>query len=281
MDQNSKKQGEVKPDGNDFHYKAVHALRNAGWTVRVSPHYNDAFSEKPREIDIIAEKAFPSMQGSVYRGAVIVRLFVECKYIAEQTTFHFDNRNIDKAKEVVERTRAFHEPDQNLYVMQKHHYLSDSLIATLYRTEGKNIDGDPIHKGINQCLNATIYYRHHRTELWKKYNHQSVVELNYSVIVCNAFEKFTVKDTTANSAVSSVTQPFQLEVDYAYTSNTKPVEEVFYVDVLNINQLKDFEEQVLLEEVNLARQKISDDVCVAAFERMRSGEDDYDPFGAL
>lgn len=273
-----KKKEEIKPDGNDFHYEVKKALVDAGWIVRMSPYYNDAFSEKPREIDIIAEKVFPDMDGSMYTGAVIARLFVECKYIVEQTTFWFEKRNSDKAKKVVNRTRAFHETEENYEVLHLHHYLSESLIAKLYKTFGKNADGDPIFKAITQCLNATIYYRYHPTDLRSKYNHQSVTELNYPIIVCNSFEKFIKKDTTVGSNQLPITEPFLLEVDYAYKMADKPTEEMFYIDVTDINALKNFETATLLGEVNLAKQKMSDDKRQAAIERLFSARDTHDPF---
>jgi hypothetical protein len=272
----------TKPDGNDFQYKAKKALTGAGWNVRMSPHYNDSFSEKPREIDMIAEKVFLSSHEEFYQGTVIVRLFVECKYIAEQTTFWFEEKDLDKAKEVVDSTRAFNETKKNHEVTTNHHYLSNKLIAKLYRTEGKNPDGDPIYKAITQCLNATIYFRDRPTDLRNKHNHRTYEELNYSVIVCNSFEKFLGKDTTTDSTVSPIAEIFQLEVDYAYTIKDKSEEELFYIDVLSIDMLKDFEDKTLLKEILLAKQKLSDDKREADFNRMQSGDSNlFDPFSAI
>lgn len=272
----------IKPDGNDFQYKVKKVLVEAGWNVRMSPYYNDSFSEKPREIDIIAEKAFLPVPNSFYTGTIIIRLFIECKYIAEQTIFWFEEKDIEKAKEVVDGTRSFHEANKNYEVVTNHHYLSNNSIAKLYRTEGKNSDGDPIFKAINQCLNATIYYRHSRTDLRKKYDHLSPEELNYPIIICNSFDKFIKKDTTSDeSTLSSITELFQLEVDYAYMTKDSPTEELFYIDVLNISDFKDFEEKILAKEINLAKQKISEDKREAEFYRMRSGQDDYDPFNPI
>ena len=268
-------------DGNNFQYKVKKALTDSGWNTRMSPYYNDSFSEKPREIDIIAEKAFPQIDTSFYTGTVIVRLFIECKYISKQTTFWFDKRNLERAKKIVERMRAFHEPNKNYEVLQKHHYLFDSLIAKLWETEGKNPEGDPFYKAMNQSLNATIYFRQHSTDLRKDYNHQSVVELNYPVIMCNSFEKLIKKDTTTDSVSCQIVEPFQLEVDYAYTQKDSQLEELFYVDILNLDSLKDFEDKILLDEINLAKQKISDDKREASFRKMQSGQNDFDPYGIL
>lgn len=269
------KQIEVKPDGNDFQYKVKNFLSENGWSVRMSPYYNDAFSEKPREIDIIAEKAFLQTERSIYTGTVIVRLFIECKYVTEQTIFWLENKDIEKTKEVVETTQAFHHPNENYDVLKTHHYLSSNLVAKLYRTEGQNRDGDPVYKAMTQCLNATIYYRYRNTDLKKQYDHQTVTELNYPVIVCNSFEKFLTKNTTTNSTINQVTEPFLLEVDYAYTSKDKQLEEMFYIDILSINKIKDFEDKILLKEVNLAKQKISDDAREDEFNRRKSGRDDF------
>lgn len=272
-----------KPDGNDFQYRVKKVLTDAEWNVRMSPYYNDSFSEKPREIDIIAEKIFLPAPNSVYNSTVVVRLFIECKYIVEQTTFWLEERSIEKAKEVVDSSRTFHQVAENYGVQTNHHYLLNDLIAKLYRTEGKNPDGDPIYKAITQCLNATIYYRNHPTDLKNKYNRgrQRIGELNYSVIICNSFEKFLKKDTTTDSTVTPVTEPFQLEVDYAYTKKDSQEEELFYIDVLRVDDFKGFEDKVLSKEINLAKQKISDDEREAEFHRMKSRNENRDPFSSF
>lgn len=56
----------------------MNALRGRGWTVTVSPYYSENFTDKPREIDIIAEKAVPiwrrrtrTPRGEDHRAAII------------------------------------------------------------------------------------------------------------------------------------------------------------------------------------------------------------------
>lgn len=270
---------EPHPDGNDFHYKVKSALETAGWTARMSPYYNDIVTEKPREIDIIAEKAFLSVPNNIYTGGIIVRLFVECKYINNETTFWFQKRDDGKARKALASISAFHDPNGNYLVAQGHHYLSDKLIAKLYQTEGKSQDSDPIYKAINQCLHATIYFRNQPTELSGEYNHQSLQTLNYPIIMCNSFEKFIGKNTT-NDYIDTITDPFQLEIDYAYTAKGRGLEELFYIDVLNIGKFGDFESGVLSKEADLARQKLSDDRREAEWQSRvaRSERGDYNPF---
>ena len=51
----------INKSGNGFHARVVKLLRNDNWTVLVSPYYSDNFTDKPREIDVIAE-AFNSLK---------------------------------------------------------------------------------------------------------------------------------------------------------------------------------------------------------------------------
>ena len=266
---------EIKPDGNDFHYKVVKFLRGRGWKVKVGPYYNDAFSEKPREIDIVAEKAFPQMSRGIYTSCVIVRLFIECKYIANQTTFWFDERNTDATKKVLQKMRIFGDPTKDASIVMNHHYFENPLVATLYKTDGKNSDGDPIYKAITQSLNATIYYRQRHSELRDEYKHRPVIEINYPMIICNSFEKFVKKDTT-NDSVSPIADGFGLQVDYAYSQGESNLEELFYIDVTNLDNFASFEEKSLQKDINLAVEKISKDN-VRKFQQQIWGDDSFDP----
>src|SRR3990167_4184803 len=86
----------VERSGNRLHTQVVNLLRQEGWSVLVSPHYSDNFTEKPREIDIIAEKKFDVREFALgWLGTLDVRLFVECKYLNGKTVFWFDVK--DKA----------------------------------------------------------------------------------------------------------------------------------------------------------------------------------------
>ena len=57
-DKKTKAQKIIERSGNSFHSKVVKTLGEEGWNILVSPHYNDPFTNKPREIDIVAEKKF-------------------------------------------------------------------------------------------------------------------------------------------------------------------------------------------------------------------------------
>lgn len=88
----------IQKNGNNFHYKVVNFLRERGWFVLVSPYYNDNYTDKPREIDIIAEKPFDihNLFGDQWLGTVNVRLFIECKYINGVMVLWFDQKTITR-----------------------------------------------------------------------------------------------------------------------------------------------------------------------------------------
>lgn len=103
MNINMKKKESIKEliekSGNNFHYEVVKFLRNKEWTVLISPYYNDNISDKPREIDIIAEKKFDIKDdfGYAWIATLNVRLFIECKYISKPVALWFDKKDKEMA----------------------------------------------------------------------------------------------------------------------------------------------------------------------------------------
>ena len=83
----------ISQSGNTFHSQVLKYLHDKGWTVLISPYYNDNATNKPREIDLIAEKAFETNDRR-YFGTVNVKLFIECKYIPQLTVFWFHNKDM-------------------------------------------------------------------------------------------------------------------------------------------------------------------------------------------
>src|SRR5678816_2986466 len=120
----------IRKSGNNFHSEVVKQLRADKWTVLVSPYYSDNFSDKPREIDIIAEKDFSVIdQFRITRyGAVKTRLFIECKYILGDTVFWFDAKDKTRAIERIMSDSGLDHPDNN-EGMKSHHYYSDDAVA--------------------------------------------------------------------------------------------------------------------------------------------------------
>lgn len=234
----------IAESGNGFQYRVVKRLRELGWKVLVSPYYSDQNTDKPREIDIIAEKNYEvkSIMGA-WLGSVTVRLFLECKYITNSTVFWFDRKDGLRARERVIVDGGYQSPGHN-HEIGSHHYSLGESVAKLSTTRGVREDGDPIYKAVSQSINAMVYYRH-RSNIFPLQAGTDIGELHcisYPIIIVNSFDEFF--GTGNDNGVSdffSLTEPFQLEVNYAYLDQSKHSQnEYFILDVVSIDQLEDF-----------------------------------------
>lgn len=234
----------IDKSGNGFQYRVINCLRDLGWKVLVSPYYNDSVSDKPREIDIIAEKEY--QVNSILRawlGTVTVRLFLECKYINKSTVFWFDEKDRLRARERVIADMGYRSASHG-HEMDTHHYYSEEYAAKLFATKDVREDGDPIYKAIAQSINAMVYYRN-RPGIFPQPDNVNVGELHslsFPIIVVNAFDEFYGKNVRVpESANFLITDPFQLEVNYAYLDQSKNSQnEYFIIDVTSIDHLGDF-----------------------------------------
>lgn len=232
----------IQASGNGFHSRVVNFLREQGWDVLVSPYYKDNFTEKPREIDIIAQKKYPANAyfGDVL-GTIEVHLFIECKYITSDTVFWFDDKNLPKAIERIRSDASLPSIREN-NAINGHHYYIEKSVAKLFASE-KGEEKDAMNKAINQSLNAIIYYRDNY-ELFPGAPHQRIVrKICYPIVVVNAFDQFhrvPMKAPSGKNSAEKISAPFQLEVDYAYSAENKGKSEYFLIDVVNFDKLADF-----------------------------------------
>ncbi|HEY9895432.1 MAG TPA: hypothetical protein V6D34_08485 [Candidatus Sericytochromatia bacterium] len=243
----------ITNSGNSFHCKTLNYLKEKEWSVLISPYYNDNFSDKPREIDLIAEKEFSIKDRfSNQVGNISVRLFIECKYIPQLSVIWFHDKDKNKAEKLVVNTTPLRA--NNSYTNQHHYIGSDNKAAKLFASEKQsNVENDPLYKALNQCLNAIVYYRNYpfiiqtpsedqRNTLWT---------LNYPVIVCNSFNNFYGIDIDLNQEPIKISDNFQLEVNYAYMDiSKKHKNEYFLIDVLAYEKIDSFLE-ILQEDVTL------------------------------
>ena len=178
----------IAQSGNSFHCKVLRCLREKGWTVLISPYYNDNISSKPREIDLIAEKAFEAKDNlGRFFGTINVKLFIECKYISQKTVFWFHDRDFQKAEDLVTQTTPLRK--DNIYT-KKHHYLTEpSGVAKLFSDERKkSAENEIFYKALNQSLNAMVYYRDKESIIKLPPGRDGYVlkTVNYPVIICNS-----------------------------------------------------------------------------------------------
>src|SRR3989344_7864783 len=177
----------VEISGNRLHTQVVNLLRQEGWSVLVSPHYSDNFTEKPREIDIIAEKKFDVREiFNDWLGTLNVRLFVECKYLKGKSVFWFDAKDKERAAERIKKDTGMEHPN---YDISKMHHAENTPVAKLFATD-KSDEGDVWSRAINQNLNAFVYYRG-RTDLIPPRDRRAqrpLLYVSYPLIICNSFD---------------------------------------------------------------------------------------------
>ena len=229
----------IANSGNNFHCTVIDYLKEKGWTVLISPYYNDNVSDKPREIDLVAEKAFDmkNVFGN-FAGTVNVKLFIECKYIPQKVVFWFHDKNLEKAKHLVLKTTPLRE--NNVYT-DKHHYLNSDTVAKLFADEKKQrAENEIFYKALNQSLNAMVYYRSSESIISKNTQYIKYT-VNYPVIICNDFNNLYRVDIGSNDDPVIVRDNFQLEVNYAYLdSSKKHKSEYFLIDIVAYDKIDAF-----------------------------------------
>ena len=237
----------IAKSGNTFHCSVLKYLQEQGWTVLISPYYNDNVTSKPREIDLIAEKEFEAKNSfGEFIGYINVKLFIECKYISQKAVFWFHSKDMQKSEELVTQTTPLR--SDNIYT-KKHHYLSDAeSVAKLFSEEGKKTsENEVFYKALNQSLNAMIYYRNRESiiKIPKGRRSYTLKTVNYPVIVCNNFDTLYRVEIDKDVNPVNIKENFQLEVNYAYmSSNGNNMNEYFLIDILNFNLFDEFLEKI-------------------------------------
>lgn len=236
----------IERSGNAFHSRVVNKLRELEWGVLVSPHYSDNFTDKPRELDIVAERKFDVREFiHDWIGTINVRLFIECKYINEDIVFWFDGKDMERATRCIMRDTGMDEPRRNPEIT-KHHYYTNAPVAKLWASNPKKSEnGEIINKAINQVLNGAIYYRN-SGDLKIAPNKGGHVDrvlkrVLYPLIVVSSFEKLHALQMNGDGTPVPITEPFAIEVNYAYTDKDRSgVSEYFLIDVVSLEKLPEF-----------------------------------------
>jgi len=244
----------IEKSGNNFHYQVVNFLREKGWFVSISPYYNDIIGNRPREIDIVADRQFDVKKplSDRYKGALLVRLFIECKYINKETVFWFDIKDKEKAIKKICKDTSLKPPSEN-NLINSHHYLKDNTVAKLFASLPDRIqDNEPIYRALTQSLNAMVYYRSdHSIIPEEKLKSPTLENVKYPLIICSDFKNFFKVDSNDKRGYSEVCDNFQLEVNYAYRDiRGAAINEYFIIDIINFQKFNQFLEE--LEKTDIA-----------------------------
>jgi hypothetical protein len=233
----------INESGNSFHSRATNYFREKGWHTLLSPYYMDSATNKPREIDLIAEKSWPyndAFEGKF--GTVNIKLFIECKYIPQTNVFWFGEKDMASTQEWVLSNTPLRE--RNTFTEQHHYISTNRKVAKLFASKNRpNVENEVMYKALNQSLNAMVYLRHRSSIIPRvpnrNYNILATVEI--PVILCNSFEKFHRVEIEDSNAAKTIEENFQLEVNYAYIDrNQNHRDEYFLIDVVDFNKIDDF-----------------------------------------
>lgn len=231
----------ILESGNSFHCRVERRFRELGWTTMTSPYYMDASTNKPREIDLVVEKAwaYEDRYEGKY-GTVNIKLFVECKYIPQPNVFWFSEKDKRAAKEWVISNTVLRE--DNMYT-DKHHYVAGNpFVAKLFTSKNKpNVENEVIFKALNQSLNAMVYLRHSPSIIPPnpRGSPNCLASIEMPVILCNSFDSFYKTDMAEDGGYNKIEDNFQLEVNYAYMGrNGSHMNEYFLIDVVEFDQIE-------------------------------------------
>ncbi|MDD2715660.1 MAG: hypothetical protein PHW04_07185 [Candidatus Wallbacteria bacterium] len=248
----------IEKSGNSFHFQVMKFLREKEWKVLVSPYYLDCYSEKPREVDIIAEKSFKMLNRyKEVKGIVNLRLIIECKYIDKNLVFWTDVKDHVNAIKLVEHVAGIKAPDRNTYY-SKHHYLSDCSVGKLF--SGEKPDGserEPFFTAITQCINSLIFFRSIQRQgkaiFEKEKEHYPILHtLQYPLIVCKNFNSMFQFAPSEDNEPEKIERFFQFEVNYAFKDNECFSKEYFIIDVVDFTHFEEFLDDIEEKDIENA-----------------------------
>ena len=237
----------IESSGNSFHSRVAQWLQENEWHVLISPYYMDQSQNKAREIDLIAERTVP-IEGHFgrWQGSVVIRLYIECKFITSNSVFWFTEKDKKSAEQLVCRSGNFR--TDNSYT-NEHHYISTcESVAKVFATEAKSQEQEPFYKALNQVLNAyvSMLNRPPIIPALREHNHGSHVYLNFPIVVCSDFSKLFRTDFLKSTEPTVITDNFQLEVQYAYTdSSNNAKDDYFLIDFVAYDQLDSFCKKII------------------------------------
>lgn len=240
----------VSSSGNNFHAKVARWFTEQGWSISVSPYYMDQSQGKARELDLITERCWPlrSAYGD-FAGHVVVRLFVECKFIASEVAFWFAPRDPSSVARALAAVSSLFDDVTHLYV-RRHHYLSrkpDRVAKLFASTKDKQIENDPIYKALNQVLNGTVSLGprpYLSPELVDSRGQIYVMSL--PVVLCHSFAQFySVDFLSSTSTPTPIVNNFLFDVSYAYMDQEgKQRNRQFAVDFVSFEKLEVFAKEL-------------------------------------
>jgi hypothetical protein len=268
----------VDEDGNDFHYQVVDFFKTQGWIVKISPYYTDLITQKPREIDIIAQKKWPVIERHRQKRAdILIRLFIECKWILPAISLHFNFIENDKSlaeslarNNNVLRKRAYPPiEDTSKDPPRIHHYLQQNEVAKSCACSGSRNNKDIFFEAWDQVLHALIYFSNQPSQQrWVPVDDNYRKDVNhivdYPIVVVSSFDTFFKRDW--NSKISTpMKDNFLWSVEYSYTvashnQDQIPKRDDFFIDITNFPTLEGFLSNLERNDIEICIERVWNDL---------------------
>lgn len=132
--------------GNNLHLEVVKTLKDKGWNTDISAYYCDDITNKPREIDILAEKRvaifLDTNPETMRKYNFPMFLLIECKNFQNPFALRVVDALFDISKSAIDSQTKGLNIEQILTetgLKNKHHYLTNKKVAKLYDVPYKNI----------------------------------------------------------------------------------------------------------------------------------------------
>lgn len=245
----------VAKSGNNFHSKVARWFANQDWDITVSPYYLDQMQGKAREIDLIVEKYLEMHVQGKYLGYLVVRLFVECKFVNQDAVFWFAKQDKHSTQKLIHSSIGA-DPDTNLKPSYHHYFKNNRKVAKLFASNAERFTENEIfYRALNQTLNSMTSMRNRPTSIRELEDFPEHVKaiVNFPVIVCNSFERVFAVDFFSDSEPNPVEENFLFEVRYAYIDEqNQHKNEYFLLDFVDFSQLDKFVDLVDLDAKGLS-----------------------------
>lgn len=232
----------VDSSGHNLTFQVAEILRAKGWSVIIGSYFTDPATNKPRELDIKAERIFNLSSSSIApaNDSFRVRLFIECKHIPSSNVFWFDSKDMKEAEALVLNNPVM-ENWSRIYgdapPSPVHHYLQGKEVV---KQNAKAGQADLFYDALNGSLNALVCSLYHNAS-----ENRRIYTINFPVIVINSLENIFRNNPEDQKGYSSVMENVQWEVNYSFPLPDKGQKsQYFLLDIVSLNKLGDFLDQL-------------------------------------
>jgi hypothetical protein len=244
---NEKLKKVIEESGNNLHLIVANMLETMKWDVGLSSYYYDDTANKPREIDIIAQKEVPvrdEFKGEIDKFKLF--LFIECKYFKNELAFRVrKNREEESKLALIIEGMNKHILLEREGLFRNHHYLQTNFIGKLY--DSSSADQTKIFNAITQPIKSLTFFKERLLEKG----------LYYPVVVYGGIDGlYEIKEGDIKNLDNLKKQDnlmFGLKYSYRSVVSGGLKTKHFYIDFIREDRLKDYIDMILKEAEELKK----------------------------